>query len=198
MKRTVIISNGHGGMINGIYQTLGKRSPDWENGILYEGMFNRWVSNRLIEKLDRANIPYFHISPELGDISLPEKVKRANTIHNKFGDVYILEIHANAGRGEGIEGFTSIGDTDSDKIADIFLSNLEKELPCQKMRYDFSDGDRDKESNFYILHKSTPPAFLLECGFMDNRSDYKRLWDEGYLEKIVNSLFKSVKELYEN
>ncbi|MBK8079429.1 MAG: hypothetical protein IPK25_03525 [Saprospiraceae bacterium] len=57
MGRTVILDNGHGGVINGIYQTSGKRSPNWNQGILYEGMFNRWVVNRVIEALDRKKNP---------------------------------------------------------------------------------------------------------------------------------------------
>ena len=193
-----IIDNGHGGMIGGLYQTAGKRSPKWSKGILYEGMFNRWVSSRLIEKLDRANIPYYHISPEYKDTSLQTRVKRADDIYNKNKNTYILSIHANAGGGQGIEGFTTVGKTKADPIADLFLSNLEKDLSSQKMRFDYTDGDRDKETNYYILRKASAPAFLLECGFMDNTKDYNNLWDEKYLESLVDSLFKTIKYLYEN
>ena len=36
--KTIILDAGHGGMINGKYQTKGKRSPVWEDGsVLYEG-----------------------------------------------------------------------------------------------------------------------------------------------------------------
>ena len=175
MKKTVILDNGHGGMIGGIYQTPGKRSPQWSRGVLYEGMFNRWVVNRIIEKLDRQNIPYYTVSSEYNDVSLQTRVSRTNAIYNKDRNTYLLSIHANAGGGQGIEGFTSIGKTASDNIADLFLKNLEVDMNCQKMRFDYSDGDRDKESNFYILKNTKGPAFLLECGFMDQKSDYNNL-----------------------
>jgi hypothetical protein len=43
-----IFDNGHGGIIDGVYQTAGKRSPLWPDGeILYEGEFNRSIVNRL-------------------------------------------------------------------------------------------------------------------------------------------------------
>ncbi|MBK8888090.1 MAG: hypothetical protein IPN46_16750 [Saprospiraceae bacterium] len=60
MGRTVILDNGHGGVINGKYQTTGKRSPNWDKGVLFEGMFNRWVVNRIIEKQIEENtiLPY--------------------------------------------------------------------------------------------------------------------------------------------
>ena len=38
----VLLDNGHGGIINGEYQTPGKRSPVWADGSqLFEGEFNR-------------------------------------------------------------------------------------------------------------------------------------------------------------
>lgn len=191
-----IFDNGHGGMIGGIYQTAGKRSPKWSKGILYEGMFNRWVVNRLIEKCDREEIPYYNISSEYEDTSLQTRVNRADKIYDSNKNTYILSIHANAGGGQGIEGFTTIGKTAADPIADLFLSNLEKDMSSQKMRFDYTDGDKDKESNFYILKNAKAPAFLLECGFMDQDKDYNNLWDTSYLEVLVDSLFCTIKQLY--
>lgn len=196
MSYKVILDNGHGGVIAGKYQTPGKRSPKWSSGVLYEGMFNRWVVNRIIEKLDRKNIPYYHISPELSDISLSTRVNRANKIFKEDPKTYILSIHANAGGGKGIEGFTSLGNTFSDYLSEKFLSNLEKDIFTQKMRFDYSDGDKDKEKNFYILSKTYCPAFLLEAGFMDNQKDYFNLWSEEYLEKLVCSCVCTIEELY--
>lgn len=191
-----ILDNGHGGVINGIYQTPGKRSPKWSRGVLYEGMFNRWVVNRLIEKLDRNNIPYYHISPELEDISLQARVNRANKIYLENRNTYILSIHANAGGGVGVEGFTTVGETKADLVGETFLSKIESHLPEQRMRFDFKDGDRDKEKNYYILRKAVAPAFLLECGFMDHEKDYCNLWDEVYISTLVDSLYETVLELY--
>ena len=51
-KYTWILDNGHGGVIDGVYQTKGKRSPKFENGdVLYEGVFNRRVVKKLSELL---------------------------------------------------------------------------------------------------------------------------------------------------
>jgi len=193
---TPIFDNGHGGIIAGIYQTPGKRSPNWDRGVLFEGSFNRWVVNRLIEKLDRAGLTYYHASPELTDVSLNERVKRANEIHQKDKKVYFISIHANAGGGVGIEGFTSPGQTRSDEICEKFLVNLKKDFEgVQKLRSDLSDGDHDKEEKFQVLTKTNCSAILLECGFMDNPIDYEKLWSEDYLEKLVDSLFETIVEL---
>lgn len=191
-----IFDNGHGGVIGGKYDTPGKRSPNWKHGVLYEGMFNRWVINRLIEKMDRKGLPYFHVSPEIQDISLSTRVLRANQISAKYNGVYLISAHANAGRGEGIEVFTSPGNTSSDMIAEVFLQNFEEDLEgIQKFRFDFSDNDRDKEAKFMVLTKTKCPAILIEYGFMDHKKDYERLWSEKYLNLIVDSTFRSILEL---
>lgn len=190
-----ILDSGHGRVINGLYQTPGKRSPEWEKGVLYEGMFNKWVTNRILEELDRRGVPYYYISPEHTDISLDLRVDRANKIYRDNTNTYLLSIHANAGEGTGIEGFTSPGQTKSDAIADMFLSRLERKMNM-KMRYDLSDGDKDKEANFQILRYTHCPAFLLECGFMDHKKDYHNLWDRSYLSLLVDTLVETIVELY--
>lgn len=192
-----IFDNGHGSTINGVYQTSGKRSPEWECGTLYEGEFNRWVVNRLIEKCQREKIPFYNVSPEMNDVSLSERVRRVNNIYKKDKYVYLLSIHANAGGGEGIEIFTSKGQTKSDGIASVFLNRIDHDFrKTLVIRKDESDGDPDKEANFYILKNTHSPAVLLECGFMDNKKDYFRLWSESYLEGIVDSCFETIKNLY--
>lgn len=195
--RTVILDNGHGGVINGVYQTAGKRSPDWELGVLYEGEFNRWIVNKIAINLDNQNIPYHILVPENEDISLKERVKRVQDIYKKDKNIWLLSIHANAGGGTGIEAFTTIGKTKSDEFAEIILTNVESDLSEMKMRFDKSDGDKDKESDFYIIKNVSCPAVLYEAGFMDNKNDYKLLFDECFQQRTVDSLTKSIKEINE-
>ena len=46
----VILDAGHGGMIDGEYQTAGKRSPIWDDGSQYfEGVGNREIVSKLTE-----------------------------------------------------------------------------------------------------------------------------------------------------
>ena len=69
-----IFDNGHGGIIGGVYQTAGKRSPVWEDGtILYEGEFNRGVVNRLVKLCKENNIDYVNLVDTQQDVSLREK-----------------------------------------------------------------------------------------------------------------------------
>lgn len=197
-----ILDNGHGGLIGGKYKTPGKRSPKWEHGVLYEGVFNRWVVNRVKEELARLNIPYYHISDTDEDLPLLKRVRRATKIYDvEDSSAYIVSIHANAGGGEGIEVFTSYGETLSDKIATKFIERLESSLAKKydmKMRYDWSDNDADKEARYYILNRTINPAILIECGFMDNRKDYNLLWSKEWIQDLVDDLVYVIKDLYFN
>ncbi len=190
----VLLDNGHGGLINGKYQTSGKRK-DWGNGnIIYEGEFNRAIVNGIIEELTRLKIPYVNIAPEYWDVRLETRVKRANKYspHNCF----YLSIHSNAGGGHGSEIYTSPGNTKSDAIATIFGKEFKKEFPNRILRTDYSDGDLDKERRFYVLTKTRMPALLTENFFMDNVEEFKTLLNtrEGR-QKIISYHVKAIQRV---
>lgn len=170
----VLLDNGHGGLINGTYQTPGKRSPIWSDGSqLFEGEFNRAIVNGIIEELTTLRIPYENIAPEYRDVTLPTRVKRAN----KYGsrNCFYISVHSNAGGGHGSEIFTSVRNTRSDAIATVFGEEFKREFPNRRLRTDFSDGDLDKEKNFYVLKHTRMPAILTENFFMDNEEECKSL-----------------------
>lgn len=192
-----ILDNGHGGIVDGVYVTPGKRSPDWEFGVLYEGVFNRLIVDGITKKLYALGKEYYNICTELEDIPLKTRVERANGIYAKRKDVYYLSIHANAGGGTGWEIFTSPGQTSSDPIAERFGQGFLKDLPEHRARVDKSDGDLDKEARFYVLTQTKGPSMLIEVGFMDNKEDYKKLWDPIFIERVINSIVETILGLYE-
>lgn len=189
----VLLDNGHGSLINGAYQTKGKRK-DWGNGnVIYEGEFNRAIVNGIIQELVRLNIPFVNIAPEYRDVRLETRVNRANKY--SFRDSFYLSIHSNAGGGNGSEIFTSPGNTKSDKIATIFGLEYQKEFPNRKLRTDFSDGDLDKERRFYVLTNTRMPAILTENFFMDNREEFDTiLMTREGRDRIINYHIKAIIE----
>ncbi len=191
----VILDNGHGSLINGTYQTKGKRSPKWQDGTqLFEGEFNRAIVNGIVEKLVQLKIPFVHVSPEYRDITLKTRVKRANEYALK--KAFYLSVHANAGGGNGSEFYTSVGNTKSDKIATIFGEEYQKEFPNKLLRTDFSDGDLDKEQHFYVLTKTKIPAILTENFFMDNKEECKTiLMTKEGREKIIDYHVKAIERV---
>jgi N-acetylmuramoyl-L-alanine amidase len=150
-----ILDNGHGGIIDGVYQTAGKRSPVWPDGTqLFEGEFNRAIVDRLVKMCNKAGIECVNLVDTQEDIPLSERTDKANDIYRKRldqdGKCIYVSVHANGFDDESANGwsvYTSIGETKSDKIATILFEKADKEFPDEYMRKDtYSDGDVDKEA----------------------------------------------------
>lgn len=190
--RTVILDNGHG------CDTPGKRSPVWPDGSqLFEYEFNRDIVGRVASLMDRAGLPYVWLVPEMRDVPLSERCRRANEIYNKNkGHCFLVSIHANAGGGTGIEVYTSRGETMADGIAFEIFNQLDEELGQEwKMRADWSDGDPDKEEDFYILSHTKCPAVLVELFFMDNEKDCRFIMSEDGRQRCASAIFKAIRNL---
>lgn len=193
----VLLDNGHGGLINGRYQTPGKRSPIWNDGSqLFEGEFNRAIVNGIIQELTKLKIHYVNIAPEYEDIPLAQRVARANIYASE--KCFYLSVHSNAGGGKGSEIYSTKGYTKSDAIAIVFAENFKKVFPERNFRTDFSDGDPDKESNFYVIKNTSMPAVLTENFFMDNEEECKNLLMTALgRQRIVDYHVKSIIALQE-
>lgn len=182
MNRLWILDNGHG------KNTHGKRSPVWSDGSqLFEWEFNRDIVRRIAYTLEqRGDIKYHILVPEENDVSLSERVERANTLYKENYNCVLLSIHANAGGGKGWEVWTSKGYSSSDRLATVFYNEAEKEFPGMVMRKDTSDGDVDKEANFTILKRTYCPAILTENFFYDNEEECKLLMDNDFRQRVAN------------
>ena len=193
-KTLVILDAGHG------IDTPGKRSPVWSNGTqLFEWKFNRNIVDYIIGYLEVANISYVKLIEESQDISLKERVDRINSIFKEYKDkykIYLVSIHGNAAdnapTANGIEVFTSIGETKSDTIAEVFYSKL-KNLGW-KMRPNRSNKG-GKEENFYILKNSHCPAILTENGFYTNEEECKKMLDYYWQKEIALAHYKAIQDI---
>lgn len=178
----VLIDNGHGS------NTPGKCSPD---GRLREYAYTREIAERLVMELRKNGIDAERIVKEEIDVPLAERCRRVNEY--KASEAILVSIHCNAaGNGSdwmsarGWEAWTSVGKTKADKLATCLYEDAENCLPGMKMRKDMTDGDPDKESQFYILRHTNCPAVLTENLFQDNREDVEFLLSESGKRAIVS------------
>jgi len=206
MKHHWLLDPGHGGVENGIYTTAPNYDPNNPNtwhkmhihdGVpIYEGEFNRKVVEAIVWMLRDTGINTTLLVPECQDISLMERVRRANSLYRKDNTCVYVSVHGNAfnGRAEGFEVFTSKGETKSDPIAEIFAEEMEKMFPKEVMRWDLTDGDKDKEANFFVLKNTWMPAILTENFFFDQPEQAKIMMSDEGVDKIaqahVNAIMK--------
>lgn len=194
-----IVISGHGGEDNGVYQTAGKQSPRWPDGIkIYEGIQNRLFGYMLCASLIDANIEVTFINGYNFDLSLQERALRVNAEYDRLKainpDMHIIAVslHSNAqiptnadytdnegqrgytsaaaGGAIGIETYTTKGWTASDNFNENYLMpKLMSKLPEFTFRRGFKQ--KGKEANFYILRATKCPIVLIEFGFMTTWTD---------------------------
>lgn len=191
----ILIDNGHG------ENTKGKRSPYTLNGIkpeldFYEYKWNREIAKAIVERLVSMDFDARLLVPEEKDISLSERVKRANDVCADIGkkNVILISIHANAaGKGnkwmnaKGWSAYTTKGKTESDVLAESLYKAACYNFYDRKIRTDMSDGDRDWEENFTILYNTYCPAVLTENFFYDNVDDLEYMLSEKGKEAIITA-----------
>lgn len=198
----ILIDNGHG------ENTSGKCSPD---KTLREYAYTREIAKRLVTQLKANGYDAELLTPETTDITLGERVRRANAKAKAAGGkAIVVSIHVNAAGSDGKWhqaggwcAYTSKGKTKADTLAEhlydaakVHLKGYAATLEAGKkdgrytdkqrpFRTDTSDGDSDIEEDFYILKNTSSPAVLTENLFQDNKQDVEFLLSEEGKKAIV-------------
>ena len=160
----ILIDPGHGGKFPGaVNERLGLK----EAAVVLAYSFA--IHARLYKSGHRAKFTRtddVHFSPVLAE-DLQARVEIANT----WKPDLFLSVHCNASEvvnANGIEVWTSPGETASDAAATAIYNSVLTAFPHKNFRKDMSDGDSDKESKFHVLVKTRCPAVLIELGFLSN------------------------------
>ncbi len=185
---TIVIDAGHG--------TYSEHKSHVVNGKkVYEGFINRQLAGMLgaLLEWDGHNVIYTVNPNDTRDLSLSYRVRVAN----QYKDSVFISLHSNASRGHNAEGweiFTSRGKTNSDLLAECIADEVQKiqDKTSIRLRFDFSDGDKDKEADFYVLRKTRGVAVLIETLFFDNPKDYKKLDTLEFRQQIVVAYYRGV------
>lgn len=170
----ILIDNGHG------VETPGKRSPD---GRLREYAYTREIADRVVKDLQKAGMDAQRIVPEEADISLSERVARANKAYIESSkNAILVSIHCNA-MGSGNEWMPAkgwsvfVGGNASSaskklarELAEAALKKVKVRQPSPQSFYWTAD--------LYICNKTNCPAVLVENFFQDNHEDVEYLLSE--------------------
>jgi len=218
-KLTFLLDPGHGGLVDGKYTTAPNfdknNKSTWkkswyhpeEDLVFFEGVFNRQVINLIKNIMSSRGMEYYDVTTGTDEVSeydipLPDRVNNANSFYADNKDCVYFSMHSNAsgvGKAHGIEIFTSVGQTTSDKYATIVFDSIVDFFPNEKYRMDkWSDGDVDKEANYYVLKNTKMPAMLLEMWFFDNLIDCKKMIDvvlQHQVAKAIVNGFENIQKI---
>lgn len=182
----LILDNGHGDPpITG-----GKCSPDKS---ILEYYWARDMVKRIADKAKAAGITPVILVPEITDIPLNTRTRRANELCRKYGtkNCILISVHINAAGGDGkwhnARGFCGFvspnASTNSKTLARLLWEHADK----AGLR-----GNRAVPPGKYwvkslaMCRDTNCPAVLTENLFMDNRDDAGYLKSEAGKETIAN------------
>ena len=117
------------------------------------------------------------------------------SLSNDWGADLFVSIHCNSAaspNAAGYEVWTSPGDTEGDALATCIYAQIAIEFPGRTGRADYSDGDPDKESRFYVLVHTDAPACLVEMAFISNDEEAALLSDSAWQERYARAITRGV------
>lgn len=171
------------------YYTLGKRCID-------ANKTREWVLNdRICDKIENKLKAYDGIEILRLDDTTGQKgislAERSNA-SNKWGADLYLAIHHNAGINGGSGGGV---------VAYVYTKPSAEELEWQKLFYNAIisktglKGNRATplaKGNLHECREPKAPAILLECGFMDSKTDVPIILTEDFAEKVATACVEVV------
>jgi len=195
MRYLVILDAGHGNRDS----TPGKRSPLFDDGtFMAENDFNRVVVRKIDALLEKyADIDTFFTVTEKRDVSLDERVARANDVYNKYKDLYdkivLISIHANALNGVwGTQNGTTTYHYPTNMVDKAFAEVIQKNLVAKT-------GLNNRGvlgGNFQIIREPKMTACLCECAFMDNLVEAKLLLTDNFRNLVAEGIVSGLSEYF--
>lgn len=181
----IALDAGHG------IHTRGKSTPTGER----EWTFNDKVVRAAMAKLSEyKDVQLLRTDDASGNVDAP-LAARTNQANSWKADIFV-SAHHNAlgsewGDHEGVETFVMEPMSDnpkSKKLAECVHPKIVKAMQTT---------DRGiKSANFAVLRNSNMPAILTEGGFMDSRSDIKKMRNDKYLKAQGEAIAKGIAEYF--
>lgn len=184
--KTIIIDPGHGGTDSG---TIGPKTG------VYESKLNMQVSSRLKESLEKAGVKVSMTRENTGTIEEPTDqgltwAQRGRAIRNSKADL-LLSIHHNYNENsKAIYGVQILyRHNNAEKLVSIMQSKFNQELAVKM---------DELKAEYRVLDYGSQPGIIVECGFLSNREEEKRVQTADYQNKLVSIIMESLVEYFQN
>ena len=118
--------------------------------------------------------------------SLSEEIKECNA----FSPDLAVDIHNNAGGGDGAEAFYHYGGGKSKTLAENILAEIVK--IGQNSRGAKIRKNSNGKDYYGFIRETVCPAVIVECAFVDNASDIKILATENDRQKVGQAIAKGI------
>lgn len=189
-SKTVVIDVGHGGPDGGA-----------SAGDVLEKDLNLAVALKLRDVIN-SNGGTAVMTRESDEVAMGENGKyskkadlshRMDVLNSSNGDIFI-SIHMNKftdAKYSGAQVFSSDNSNDSKRLGEAVQASLKNNLDNSNNR-----AAKGNERNVYILRNAKVPAILVECGFISNADELKKLTEDEYQQKLVEAIYKGIEDYY--
>lgn len=178
-KPVVVIDAGHGG------RDCGKVGVD---GSLEKDL-NLLIAKKLEKLLTAADVNVIMIRNDdqgLYEESASNKKRqdmtnRINIMNNAKADC-IVSIHQNSYHEESVRGaqvFYYTGSEEGKTLAGLIQKELITDIDPENRRME------KENSSYYLLKKASAPMVIVECGFLSNYEECKKLVDDTYQNQLA-------------
>lgn len=205
---TWLLNNSHGENTPGKRKIFSKNLPNGEKTI-FEYKLNRQIVSKLVKRCNDLGLTYKLIVPELQDVSLRERVARANQFEKQLGNTALITIDHNATPFDNTnsESIASRYDFLSEQVASGMESHNFKGSQMEQFNKRLAENVEHflpnwhsrgvKQSRFYTLRKSNMPATILELGFFDNYQEACFILSDDFQGRIVEAIVMTMCEFSE-
>lgn len=182
LQNIVILDPGHGGV-----------DPGTVIDNIKEKDINLKIALKVKEKLEQKNITVLLTRDGDYDLASPEvnRRKKSDFDHrirriNESGANYYISIHLNY-----LENKSYFG-------PQVFYTKENKDLAIQ-MQNDFNktlNVNREAKkipNTIYMYSKLKVPGVLIECGFLSNYEERKKLLDDNYIDNLASIIANNLK-----
>ena len=183
---TIVIDIGHGGKDPGtIHQEVLEKNINLEIGLKLE---KELIKNGAIVLLTRDD-DYDLSSPNVGKRKKSDFDNRITLINESNASMYV-SIHQNYLEQKKYNGPQVFYDPVIEKnilIAKTIQEHLNKEVKGKR-------SIKRSLNSMYLYKKLNIPGVLIECGFISNYADRKRLQEKDYQDKLVKAITSGIIE----
>lgn len=187
-RKTVIIDPGHGGIDVGTVGIDGSLEKNINLSIsldLYDFLMVSGINTVLTRDGDYE---MYRAGEQRTKSDLYNRMDYINSVPNSI----LISIHQNHFENEaewGTQVWYSPNDEISPTLADKILQSVKKNIQPENKR-----ENKVSDNSYYILYKAQKPSVMVECGFVSNENENKRLQDKEYQRDMAYSILVGICE----
>jgi len=188
-KKLIIIDPGHGLPDNGTVSDKGTKEAELNMKIAL--ILQKQLKKKGFKVILTRNNEY-SLSNSKTNNKRDDLKKRIEIINRSNADA-VISIHMNYfpdARYSGAQVFYNPVKEDNKYLAAAIQKNIKKFADTSNKR------NEKQDTKIYLLKYSTPACVLVECGFLSNNDEERKLNTYEYQEKICKSITKGVTEFF--